>query len=449
MVITNNGTGNTQYIPAPLWFQFEQWQNPAGQIIQQMTETSRWLSIVASYDDDAWDSISQAVGSNLVYQYGLEILQGQTTTYYIPLIGNWLEAGKVFLPGVDGDLFLNLTFYPNNITKSSGPDCTFVQLSLDLDMDLLDGPSLDMQIAALRTPGNYFDYVGPFWRTQQWTQTLNAGAQYTFNLSGIKGDVMDLFFMIRDATLATDTFLYYIPFASYQINNSGGVAISGQQLIDGQFNRLIQSNDFYPGSFFDFRSVYSHIFSRSNTAFIAMIHVGMKQGAYPFTTNEQLLINTMPQGTNEVITVTPSAAIGGGSFVLSWIVNGSVPSIQSVSLPYNVTNAALNSAIEGLLNFQGTVTITGGPLYEDNPITITFGSAYQNMPLAGNSNVFDFDTSGLSGGAAPYVISFTVTTTTPGVYGITGGNTFNINVYALTSEISRLTSDGQIITTFA
>lgn len=106
---------------------------------------------------------------------------------------------------------------------------------------------------------------------------------------------------------------------------------------------------------------------------------------------------TSSGGTAEVQTITISGVPTGGTFTVS------LPGYGSYTAAYNVTTAALATALSSAFGITVTVTGTAGTSY-----VVTFPIASGNVPQ------MLVDGSGLTGGTTP---GASVATTTPGVNG--------------------------------
>ena len=422
--VVQNPSSNTNLFmtPTPLWIQQIQYQTPDGATISQNDGSFQWLSTVLNYDQDTWYDAQKYLLSDDVYQTGLPLLPQQNTIVYIPLIGSWLEAASFLVPAVDGDQQIYITFQPqtNNVIFPVGATAAnLVQLSLDVEMEQMRPEEMSAAISGLRSIRT--DYVIPYPRTQRFQMALNAGQQVQLPLTGIKGDVVFSWFTVRygdSSGLNGQNQMINYPVASFQYQNSEGIGISGQQFVDSAWNRYVEFPRQYPGTFSSQQHVYGHNFCESDGAPLALLRQGHKMGAYPFTTNESLVINTAPLGVNEVWTVTASGVPASGHMIFQW----NTPYVTATTPPFSATStsAQIATAITALLNFEGNVTVastgdggTNGFTGSSHAITLTFSGGYGCRPISGQGFSFAFFATDAAT-SAPAAVSFTWSLTTAG-----------------------------------
>ena len=144
---------------------------------------------------------------------------------------------------------------------------------------------------------------------------------------------------------------------------------------------------------------------------------GVKYGAYPFDGNNNLSLNLVAAGTNEIVTLTATGAAGvdGGSFVVAW----STPdggTCYSAPIAFDATTAVIKSTIEAMPNFRGVVTAGGSVV---TAVTLTFSGHYGNRPLFASAHQLQCLGNTLAATAVLQGIQATVTT--PGLFGMTTG----------------------------
>jgi hypothetical protein len=431
LVVQNQDAANsTRYIPAPLWIKTIEFKTPSGELIHSFDGLQLWFMIVNNYDTDSWQSLLHEVRSTKDYLIGEEFYASTTTTVTIPLIGTFLSAADFFQPAIDGDLQCNVTFQPDAVIRFPVNTVTLkiVEMSLDCEMEQLTPENLLLQVQQFAA--ERYNAMIPYTRKQQWNLTLNASTTYTLDLSSIKGDVVSIWFYIRDANPALESVIHFIPVESFQYKNSEGAPITGQQLVTDDFLRHIRCPKQFLGRFFRDRHVYPFIFSESDRAFLSLVNIGLKLGAYPFTTNERLTFTTTNAGVNEVITVTPGAAATSGTFQMMFI----TPEGSAITPPlaYNATAAVIKNAIENLDIFQGTITVSA-PFNTTGPKTLTYGGHYRNRPMQQRGyNLIPLFNNMLNAGAL-VPVSSQVTTT--GIWGMTSGASYQIEVLAFTTAL--------------
>lgn len=115
---------------------------------------------------------------------------------------------------------------------------------------------------------------------------------------------------------------------------------------------------------------------------------------------------------NDVQTITVAGT--GGSFVLSF------GGFNTAALPFNVTAAALQAALEGLASVGvGNVAVAGGP-GATAPLVVTFQNKAGNLPQP----LITVLSNAVTGGAGPSVVHTTTGRAAGGVWGsYASGNT--------------------------
>lgn len=453
--VKNNTAGSIQMQPVPLWFQSVVFQTPSGATVQTMQGTHLYGNIASVYQMEEWFEISKACGMNLEYESGDPIEAGDTMTYYVPLIGNFLEAGSFFLPATTGDIQCYLNFWPDNNIRNTGSGAlTVVQISLDVKMELLATPILERTKALFR--GQRFDYLIPYFKWQNFTQQLALGQTVQLNLSSMKGDVGIFDFVIRP-DYVKDNLTNFQIIDSYQIQNQEGVGISGQIYIDDMFSRKILYPAQNDGTLSRHRRWYRHVFANNEYAVKNLLMYGLKLGAYPFDNHNTLnIITPALAGINEqwsLVTNVFGVAPHGGTAMFTWTTPDGLSS-SSIQVPYSdldtVGSPLTKAAIEGMTTFTGTVTITGQ--ISANNLLLTFGGNYGSRALADegyvlqvNSALFATQTNGLGPAVNDQIaINLLAVMTTSGRNGITNGASYMIDCYAVTTGYVSLLPDGSM-----
>lgn len=442
LVVTNGNSGPSQFVPWPLAIQTMQLLTPDGTPIQNMDGSALWSNIIESYSDDSWTMVQQIVGSSPGYEQGNPVEPG-VSIYFIPLPGMLFGASDFFLPCVDGDMMLNVNFWPASTTLTSGSNCSLTLFSLEVPMEQLDSDQLVLQRS--KRLSMEMNYIYPYERIQRIVQNWSVNTTYPIPLNGIKGDVTMLRFYFRSSLVGEDLY-HYQPISSFQIQDSAGRQISGAQYIDEKYNRNVQQQNWNLGSASAYRYNYMYVFGANNSGWMSVLLNGVKYGAYPFTTNETLQIITAKAGASETYTLTYSQPLGGGvtvtpssgTFELVWHtpIDGSQ---RTLPIAYNASAAVVQAALDALVNFQGTVTVT----------TITNGwqfvmsGPYGNRVLYNDGYQLEVDTTGLHssftiGGTAvtdiPLQPSMNLIITQSGVDGITDGGSYILDIHAYTTS---------------
>lgn len=431
LVITNNTGSGVRLVDMCHLIDNIEFQTPSGQQIQQLNSDELWLNLVRFYDDEQWKKIAKMINSNPRYGKGEVQPDSTIRTYYLPLIGNWIQNCGFFLPVIDGDIQCLVQFKPASATVVSGSAPTLTGLSLDVRMEQLHGGERVGRLQNYRRIPHHYYIAFP--KRQQFSQAITAGTTYELNLSGIRGDVMWIDFFIR-ATESGDGYRKFAPISSFSLLNNEGDEISGQQDITSDFNRFILQSEYYPSSYSYDYPVYSYVFGADDHGPMSFIYHGERHGSYPFTTHERLRFTAGPAGTSEVQTATLSsglAAADGGSWQIEWVTpNGSE---YTEPFAYNESAANIKAAIESLSTFDGTITVSAALTATATPVNFTFGGNYAYMPMAARGyklivHSIDVNDGGVPGGAVMSV-------STAGVEGLNTGGTHTITVIAWTSAL--------------
>lgn len=433
---TNSTGASVSLVPAPFLFTNIQFVTPSGDTIQNMDPFSLWISIIGTASSDEWFSLSDLVNSSNNYESGAYVANAATVDWWIPLMGNAYSCGEIPTRVLQGDSYCYVTFdvASNTVLEGTATGFNVNILSLVFEMQQLDNSligALDQEYHR-----NYHDSFYPFVRVMNWTQTWNASSQYTMQLNGITGGVVALMFAFRLSLIGEDKY-HGQPITDFQIQNQAGVAISGAQFIPGAYNRWSQLVRWFLGTWMQDRRFYGWSFSAKDSGVVEFITTGRVNGQYGFSGNEQLVIDTAPNGQNEIQTITFGAATTTpGTVWFMWI----TPYGSTVSTPvaYNANAAAIQAAIEAMSNFEGTVTVSGA-FSAAAAQTFNFGGNYANRILFERGfQLVAFSSSATAGAQAA-----STTVSQMGIDGITNGGTYTLTVAAFTTAIYHITNDDQ------
>ncbi len=425
------------FLPLPLWIQTIQYFTPSGAPIAPQDGQGLWENIVESYDSDDWHMLQKALGANNAYSAGDPILPLQTATFYIPLIGNPLSCGKVLLAALAGDLQVLVNFFPPSTFQLSGGTCNLVNATIDTLQAQLGEQSLSNCIATYKMAQH--DWFFPYERVMTINQNWNASSLYALPLVGIAGDVTFIRFCMYNTLTGLDL-CDPVPITSFSFLNNAGELISGMNVIEEQFNRLYMQKDYFKGRASRRTKKYAYVWSNKVTGAQDLIANGTKYGAYPFTNKETLNITTAPAGTNEVLTFTPSSAPVSGTFQIMWT-NPDIGAMTTPAIAYNATAATIQAAINTLINFTGTCTVTGTMA---TAVVVTFtGAGYQNRPMAADGFTMSIVNAMIG---TTYTMGVGAVITTAGVPGITSGNSYILKIFAYTSSVGHQLTNGGIDT---
>lgn len=442
MNVTNSSGSSVQTVPVPFWFTNLNLQTPGGDIIQNYDPWGLWFSIISTTSIEEWESMSDLILASNNYQSGNPITGNSTVDIWVPLVGNPYTCGEIATRELEGDSMFYASFATSSSWITSGPtnSLTINSFQLVFEMQQLDSSliaSLDAEYAAMP-----HDTIYPFQRVMNFTQTFNTNSQYSFQLSGITGDVCFIEFLMRNSLSQWDLY-HALPITSYQFQNQEGIPISGAQFIPAEYARWGLFPQWFLGTWMQDRRYYGWSFSAKNSSPVEFLLTGRKNGAYGFTGNEQLVLNTAGAGTSEVInfTATNTAAIAAGSnCYFSWTDEYGV-TFNSEGFDLSTqTNTQIKNLIEGIDNFEGTCTVSalGSAPYN---FSVTYGGNYANRPMTANG--FSLKLVGTVQFASGNPNSMLDSVTTPGVRGITNGQTATLTVVAWTSSILNVTKGRQ------
>lgn len=435
--ITNGSGAAVQFIPAPFWFSNIQFQTAGGDIIQQFDPWGLWMSIIGCASSDEWASLSDLVNASNSYESNVVLNSGATQDVWIPLQGNVFSCGDVPTRVIQGDsmCYVNFAQPATTVLQGTAVGVNINNLALVFEMQQLD----NSLIGALDKEYRDFhhDYMYPYMRVMNWTQTWNASSQYTLQLSGITGGVVFAMFVMRASMAGEDTY-HGFPITDFQFQNEQGVGISGAQLIPESYNRWGQLTRWFLGTWMQERRFYGWNFAAKDSSPVEFLLTGRVNGQYGFSGNEQLVIDTAPAGTSEVQTLSVGAAVTTSAPCWFQFVSPFGTFLSATFNPSTISNASLVTIIEQITGFEGTVAITGGPLSSTGSITVTFGGNYSNRPMWNAGYQLT-----IQGTVNATGLTFTPTTTTQGVRGITNGGTYTLTLVAFTTSILGISSKAE------
>lgn len=437
LVIQNtSGAADVQVAPAPFLINQIQFQTPGGDVIHTFSGLALWLAMISSVDFSEWQSMSDLVLATNYYDAGNILTRSSTTEVLIPLYGNVFSAGEIPTRVIQGDcqVVVNFATPASFIITGSAANLQVNALSIVMDMQQLDQSliaSIDADYRMYR-----HDFIYPYPRQQQFSQTFNANTQYTFQLSGITGDVVFIYFVLRSSLTGLDQ-IHGTPIQSFQFLNQEGIAISGAQVVTENQNRWAQLPQWALGTWMQDRRYYGWNFASKDSSLPEFLATGRKNGAYGFSGNEQIQLTTTVAGTNEVMTMTTSdtTAATGGTFSLVWTDEYGQQN-TTTPLAFNATAAAIKAALEALPNFEGTVTVST-TFSAAGSVAFTFGGNLGNRPLYARG--FTLNAVGCMFNATRS-LGLTTAVTTPGVRGMTSGSNYFLDVIAFTSGILSISS---------
>jgi len=440
LVIQNNTGASCDLVDMAHLLQEIEFNSPSGQQIQLIRGDELYDLLVRYYSNDEWPRIARMINSNNQYGRGKIIPNGVTRTFFLPLLGCFLENCGIYVPAVDGDLNCYIRFKQSSASVVSGSAPTLLELNLDCQVEQLDSKKRSHYIQRYRSKVHHYYY--PFVRRQTITQTLSANTKYSLNLSSIKGDVVFIDFRIRES-LVGNRLRDYAPIASFNYYNNEGDQLLGQNDISSDFNRLIMQPNYFPSGFSENNNIFTGVFPIEDSAPIHLIMNGSKLGSYPFTTYERLEFTTTGAGVNEVQRCVVAGGVGAsGTYFINWQTPFGVESTPA--LAYNSTTAQIKSAIEALQSFDGTVTVGATLDQIVNPVTFTFSGNYGFKELFNNNYKLIVRNNSVQTGLG-IQFQYDNIIVTSGQTGINSGASHTIDIVAYTTSLLELGTNGSIM----
>lgn len=441
MNITNNDSAPIQTVPAPFFFSLIQFQTPGGDTVQNIFPFALWFSIISTATEEEWASLSDLILASNNYQSGQSFNAGETKEVWIPLIGNPYSCGEIATRELEGDsiCYLNFATPATTIESGSTTDLVINSMSLTFEMQQLDNKLISALDLEYETFTHSFFY--PWVMTQDFNQTWNSNTQYSLQLSGITGDVVFLVFVMRDSAQSWDAYHGH-PIKDFQIQNQEGIAITGSSLIPDEYNRWAQQTRWFLGTYMQDRKYYAWVFPAQDSSAVEFLHTGRKNGAYGFSGNEQLIIDTAPTGQSEVIDYQTANALAlvPGSPQFVYYVWTDEYGVSFSGTGFNLdtaTPAIIKANIEAIPNFEGEVTVSA--ISVTDSFTVTFAGNYANRPLYAKG--YSLTLNGTVSTTGPTYTSYgNPFVSTGGIAGITNGGTYTLSVYAFSSAILSVSS---------
>jgi len=439
--VTNTDSSDITIAPAPFLFSNIVLQTPSGDIINTWDPLGLWLSLIGTTSFEEWQTMSDLVYSSNDYQTGDPIHAGASVDIWLPLVGNVFSVGEVATRVIEGDTQLYLTFAQPSVSVIRGATdkLQINSLAAVFEMQQLDASLIKLIDDEYDAFSHSFLY--PFMRVMNFTQTWNSNSQYTLQLSGITGNINQVLFALRTSNAGQAAY-HGAPIDSFQIQNQEGISLTGAQFVDEEQNRWAQLPKWYLGTWSQDRRFYGWSFASKDSSPVEFLLAGRSNGSYGFGGREQLVINTAPTATNEVLTLRTANSAATSADCYGTLVWTTPEGGTSYSAPINldtISNAALKSAIEALPNFEGTVTIGDGPIGTSGSVTVTFGGNYAGRPMF--SAGFYLEIIGVAVTAGPIYTNMVTIETTPGVRGITNGGTYTLTIVAFSSSIMSVSSE--------
>jgi len=437
LVVQNNTGSDCLLNSIPLCIREIEITSPNGTSIQIIRGDELWKNICRMYSEDEFRRVSQMINTNKIFGKGRIIADGEQKTYFLPLLGCFLECCEIYPAFIDGDLNCYIRFANTNVSVLSGSSPTIQELSLDIQMEQISSKKRAMMLQKHKSvPHHYFL---PYSRNQRVTQTLNASTTYSINLSSLKGDVVWIDFIIRE-DITGNSSRNYAPITNFRLLNNEGDEISGQNLIYSNFNKLIQQPNYFPSYFSEYKNIYSFVFSIEDSAPVHLLMSGQKLGSYPFTTYERLEFTCPSAGVNEILNLTVTALSVSGAYRFKWQTPNSVE--YSDSLAFDATPAIMASTVENMSSFDGDIAFSTS---HDAGLTVqaTFSGNYGYKPLYNEGYYLTIepdtllDTNG-------HNLNVRTIVATAGVEGINSGASHTLDIYAYTTSLLTILPNGSI-----
>ena len=436
MEITNNTGSDVSMNDAANILREIEFQTPAGEIIQTMRSDELWMNAVRMHTMDEWGRLSKVMNSNNLYGKGNTIANGDTVIYYLPLTGCYLAAGEVLIPAIDGDLLCWVRFNSSTTSVISGSAPSLSSMSLEVQMEQLSAQKRSAYLNEYKAGMKHFLF--PYSRAQTVTLSLQNSSHYEINLSSIKGDVVWLDFYLRSSLEGTMKKKFY-PITHFTILNNEGDQISGQQMIRSEYNRNIQQLGYFPGRYGQFAPIYTYVFAVDDSAPVHFLMNGQKLGSYPFSTYERLAITTAAAGSDEYVAITPLYTPTAGNVRFKWTTPESIEYSDFIAFSDFATVGVIESTIEAMKTFDGTVTVTGSITAG---INVHFQGIYGQRSLESEGYILEIipDATTISAAGVPIYNGYA---STPGFEGMAAG-TYILDIVAYTTSILCVRPDGGV-----
>lgn len=197
--------------------------------------------------DDNWDPLPS-------------ITAGSTKTFYLPLLGSWIDTADLFFKNIEGDLIFD--FYPESDIRMSGTGTIDVNTMEFLvsteqltDEDAKTQEKFNMQV------GSEIDYldVTP---VQFYNHSLTANSQTKLELDSLRGEFAFLLLLIKQtgASNANNGHFEYVSLgenAKIDVLDPGSKSILGSGTgIDEQYLRNYVFSKHFRTDFSDKKSAY-------------------------------------------------------------------------------------------------------------------------------------------------------------------------------------------------
>lgn len=451
----NNALNNPVYVlPSPFWIKTLEWKNAGNQTISTWRGEDIWHANMKTKDSDEWEAYAPMIFSNGNYEASnMGIPKGGTVETFIELTGNPYSIGEILTSHLRADNGCIITTAdpttwvllgppntgPNGTGAGTAADLTLVECTLDFEQENADPKKLAREESyADQVPKTIFY---PYPVVNEFTATLNANSQYTWQLSSFRGDVvaMDMYFKV--ATTA-DSLIKYQRMKDFSMTNSDNRKITGSNLITDAFNQNVQNKEWWLGKWMGTPSnaLYTWVFGKLASTGVAHLKLGAKNGSFGMNGRQNIIFDTPPAGTNEVWTGSNSAAATTGGARFKWVTpDGDVGYSQVFT--WNASTAALKQILEATPHFEGTVTFSAG--FNAASFTITFGGLYANTPMMNSGYHLEVVDLNLLATATPVVTQFAVTTF--GVDGMTSGNSFTVCFVAWVTGLIQVSKEGDLI----
>jgi hypothetical protein len=193
--ITNSTGGSVTLAPTPFWVDQIDIFNAQGNALSSITGQQLFMTLAFLSRNEFEQMASYMCLSTAYATTGTAVADTASGIFYIPLF-HLFGATKLHLDGLSKELTVRLKTNSSSLTLLAGTHPTVTDVALILRGYNEQNAHRDARRAAYN---NRMPLKLPFynWQVVKDNQTLAVSTQCTVNLSGLRGPVMGLFFMLR------------------------------------------------------------------------------------------------------------------------------------------------------------------------------------------------------------------------------------------------------------
>lgn len=294
--VTNGGAAAVMFPPIPQIFNTIEIDVNEGNNVLSRFEGDYLYCLTSNFGNIEWAAKSTLMNTNQQWaNNAVGLAAGASATYYMPLKYTALNQAKLNMRYIKNDIMVRFTFWPWATSGAGGAAApTITSCSLILNQINLDITDQEAKAPLYVNVGNgvpdpialrYLDRI----RFYQGSVAMSPNTTYSWQLSNIRGMISHLYFFVRPAGATGFGLNNFQQIGWFDIvDNNNNTIIQYQQ--PSAFNLLEEYPDFWPDSpLSQNKNLYTYSFNLSPKDSYAF---GSQNGFYPFTTYEQLVINT-------------------------------------------------------------------------------------------------------------------------------------------------------------